>query len=365
MCRLQSLLLLLLVPLVSGHKEPKTLLEVEVQCAHRAAAYDCAPAVEEFTATRKRSYAQKILGEPPELLTGQDLLASGIFDNTIEGGESSDKIFLECSTIRETLVQNSTCVLTPETTEGPYWHKAGHPIRQNIAEYQNGLLLLLDIGVIDVVTCKPLPNVLVDLWHANATGQYPGHIWPEPGQEPIISEKPRQRAGLVSTTSPSNQMETSLRGAWPTDRNGVSQFTSIIIFFVQFNDSPLLLFVSAIFPGYYGRRATHIHARVFTEWKILPNGSFTSDALVHTGQFFFDDGINLHVDDMHPYTMNPIRDTLGRARNWHDSGVFEDSQGPEKEYNPVFDLQLLGSIISQGLVGYITMGINASARYQL
>ncbi|KDR66562.1 hypothetical protein GALMADRAFT_130773 [Galerina marginata CBS 339.88] len=347
MRRLQCLLPLLVALLVSGHKEPKTLQEVEVQRALRAAAYDCAPAVAEFTAARKRSYAQKILGERPELLTGQDLFDSGIFDNTIEGGESTDKTFLECSPIRETLIQNNTCVLTPETTEGPYWHKAGHPIRQNIAEFQNGLLLLLDIGLIDVVTCKPLPNVLVDLWHANATGQYPGHIWPEPGQEPIISEKPRQRAGVVSTASPSKQMETSLRGAWPTDRNGVSQFTTI-------------------FPGYYGRRATHIHVRAFTEWKILSNGSFTSDALVHTGQFFFDDGINLHVDDMHPYTRNPIRDTLGRARNWHDSsGIFEDSQGPNKEYNPVFNLHLLGSIISQGLVGYITMGVNASAKYDL
>jgi protocatechuate 3,4-dioxygenase beta subunit len=33
---------------------------------------------------------------------------------------------------------------------------------------------LLDIGVIDVNTCKPLPNVLVDIWQANATGQYAG-----------------------------------------------------------------------------------------------------------------------------------------------------------------------------------------------
>jgi len=36
------------------------------------------------------------------------------------------------------------------------------------------LLKLLDIGVIDVETCKPLPNVLVDIWQANATGHYAG-----------------------------------------------------------------------------------------------------------------------------------------------------------------------------------------------
>jgi len=33
---------------------------------------------------------------------------------------------------------------------------------------------LLDIGVINVETCEPLPNVLVDIWQANATGHYAG-----------------------------------------------------------------------------------------------------------------------------------------------------------------------------------------------
>lgn len=53
--------------------------------------------------------------------------------------------------------------------------------------------------------------------------------------------------------------------------------------------------------------------------------------------------------------MNPIRNTHGRTRNWDDSGVFQDSRGANKEYNPVFKVDLLGSIIPQGLIGYITM----------
>ncbi len=36
----------------------------------------------------------------------------------------------------------------------------------------------LDIGVIDVETCKPLPNVLIDIWQANATGIYAGRSHP-------------------------------------------------------------------------------------------------------------------------------------------------------------------------------------------
>lgn len=59
---------------------------------------------------------------------------------------------------------------------------------------------------------------------------------------------------------------------------------------------------------------------------------------------------------MHPYDTNPGRNTFGRTRNWRDSlNIFEDSHGPEGNYNPVFKLELLGGIISQGLIGHITM----------
>lgn len=34
----------------------------------------------------------------------------------------------------------------------------------------------MDVGVIDVNTCEPLPDVLVDLWHANTTGHYAGTL---------------------------------------------------------------------------------------------------------------------------------------------------------------------------------------------
>jgi len=103
----------------------------------------------------------------------------------------------------------------------------GHPIRQNIAEIQFGLLTLLDVGVIDVETCRPLPNVLVDIWHANSTGYYAGHPVPEPH---LVSEKPQvggKRSGLLTKFPRTVYEETWLRGAWPTDQNGVAQFTTI------------------------------------------------------------------------------------------------------------------------------------------
>ncbi|KAJ3915122.1 Intradiol ring-cleavage dioxygenase [Lentinula edodes] len=289
---------------VSAHQEPKTDAEIETQRALQRAAYYCAPAVGEFTAARKRAWQQ------------QEILACDVIEE-------------------ETEMQNNSCVFTPIVTEGPYYHNSGHPIRQNIAEYQIGLLTYLDIGVIDVNTCKPLPNVLVDIWQANATGHYAGHPDPAPH---LVNEQPQvggKRSGSLSAFPRTNFHEQWLRGAWQTDSHGVARFTTI-------------------FPGYYTGRATHVHAK-------NPNGTFDGGKLAHVGQFFFEDDLNMQVDKMYPYVENPIRDIRGRTRNWRDSlNIFEDSHGPEREYNPIFKMHLLGGVINQGLVGFITMGINGS-----
>ncbi|KAE9390292.1 aromatic compound dioxygenase [Gymnopus androsaceus JB14] len=322
---------LLGVASVSAHQEPKTEAEIETQRALQRAAYYCAPAVGEFTAQRKRAWQQQVLsGLPlnqaafapsipsagnPSLPTNDELFASETYESTSTSPGKQE--LLSCNVVEEeTEMQNNTCVLTPVVTEGPYYHKSGHPIRQNIAEYQIGLLTYLDIGVIDVNTCEPLPNVLVDIWLANATGHYAGH--PDPAPE-LVDEKPQvggKRNGLLSAFPRTNFHE----------HHGVARFTTI-------------------FPGYYTGRATHVHTKVFTSWTENPNGTFEEGKLAH----------------MYPYVENPIRDIRGRTRNWRDSlNIFEDSHGPEGEYNPVFKMHLLGGVLNQGLVGFITMGINAS-----
>ncbi|KZP23405.1 hypothetical protein FIBSPDRAFT_951938 [Athelia psychrophila] len=118
--------------------------------------------------------------------------------------------------------------------------------------------------------------------------------------------------------------------------------------------------VLTIFPGYYTGRALHIHTKVFTDWAPLANGTFKA------GQFFFGDDVSETINKMWPYSTNPIRTTHGRLRNWNDElNIFNDSHGPEGHYDPVFSLEKLEAIIDQGLVGLITMGINASAAYDL
>jgi protocatechuate 3,4-dioxygenase beta subunit len=61
--------------------------------------------------------------------------------------------------------------VAPEVTEGPFYLN-NDLVRQDVRDNQTGILLELDIGVIDTSTCQPLPNVLVEIWHANATGYY-------------------------------------------------------------------------------------------------------------------------------------------------------------------------------------------------
>ncbi|KAK6585463.1 hypothetical protein PZA11_002190 [Diplocarpon coronariae] len=67
-----------------------------------------------------------------------------------------------------------SCVFDPDAIEGPYYWPRADMLRQDITEDQDGIPLWLDIGVIDVATCKPVENALVDVWHANATGFLPG-----------------------------------------------------------------------------------------------------------------------------------------------------------------------------------------------
>jgi len=83
---------------------------------------------------------------------------------------------------------------------------------------------------------------------------------------------------------------------------------------------------------------------------------FHPSRLSHVGQFFFAEDLNIVVDNMYPYINNPIRGTYGRTLNLHDSlNIFNESHGPEGKYNPVFKTHLIGGVVQQGLVSFITM----------
>lgn len=60
-------------------------------------------------------------------------------------------------------IQNNTCILAPETVWGPYGID-NELHRHDVRESQSGVNLYLDIGVIDVETCEPLPDAWLTIW---------------------------------------------------------------------------------------------------------------------------------------------------------------------------------------------------------
>lgn len=331
---------------------PKTATQVAEFLDRQTTAYHCAPQIAVLEAARKRSFAQRVLGGDPT--SHQNLFAAGYFephgieasiDQVNKLAAEQGKQLMACEPIKETKIRNSTCVLAPEVTEGPYYHSAGHLVRSNMAEWQLGVLFMMNVGVIDIETCEPVPDVLVDLWHANATGYYAGHPNPRPD---LVNEQPATegaRRGLLSAYPRTGFEETWLRGALPTDRNGVAEFTSV-------------------FPGYYQGRATHVHVKAFPEWQMLPNGTFIGGRLVHTGQFFVEDDLNEQIDKIWPYSENPLAHMVGRkrTRNWEDSlQIYQHSH--DGGYMPTFEVEKLGGVLQQGLIGYVTMGLNMSANF--
>ncbi|MEP6973671.1 MAG: protocatechuate dioxygenase, partial [Actinomycetota bacterium] len=65
------------------------------------------------------------------------------------------------------------CVLSPEMTEGPFYID-GEAIRKDVTEGKPGVPLELDLTIADATSCTPIPNASVEIWHADAGGNYSG-----------------------------------------------------------------------------------------------------------------------------------------------------------------------------------------------
>jgi protocatechuate 3,4-dioxygenase beta subunit len=114
---------------------------------------------------------------------------------------------------------NNSCILTPETTQGPYWVE-GELVRENVTEGQAGVPLTLDIQIIDVNTCEAVPQAFLELWHCNSTGVYSGVV-----------------ANGNGNSSDATNLDVSwLRGVQQSDEKGVVVFQTV-------------------FPGHYTGRA--------------------------------------------------------------------------------------------------------------
>ena len=155
------------------------------------------------------------------------------------------------------------CVLTPEMTEGPF-HIDGEAVRGDITEGKSGAPLRLALTVVDASGCKPVPGAAVDVWHADAAGDY---------------------SGFGSTAS----NHTFLRGIQIADAAGRVEFKTL-------------------YPGWYQGRSVHIHVKVDV-----------GGAAVHTGQLFFDEKVTDSVFGRPPYNGRSGR----RTTNVQDS-IYRD-----------------------------------------
>lgn len=79
------------------------------------------------------------------------------------------------SSISEVFDAETSCILAPNVTNGPYY-VAGEYMRSNVIEdeFCDGVNMFLEVQYIDINTCEPIPAVAVDVWNCNATGVYAG-----------------------------------------------------------------------------------------------------------------------------------------------------------------------------------------------
>ena len=180
--------------------------------------------------------------------------------------------------------------------------------------------LLLDYQVINVATCKPVPDVYVEIWHCNSTGVYGGV----------------QANGNGNSADSSILQKTWLRGIQPTDSDGVAQFESV-------------------FPGHYTGRTTHIHIMVHTKATLLANNTLGfNNYASHVGQTFFDQSLITAVEKVSPYSTNKQQLTTNAA-----DGIMSQESGTEG-VDPVMEYTLLGSTVADGLYAWIAFGIDTT-----
>ncbi|CAJ2503982.1 Uu.00g113760.m01.CDS01 [Anthostomella pinea] len=210
---------------------------------------------------------------------------------------------------------NNTCALVPETTIGPYY-VTGEYIRSDITEGQAGVPLHLEMQFVDMNTCAPVPQLLADVWHCNATGVYSG-IGTDEGE-----------GGLNSTF---------LRGVQTSDADGTVAFDTL-------------------FPGHYNARVTHFHLVVQTNGTYQANNTYTGGDTLHVGQLYFDDSLVKAVEATYPYYTNTIAYTT-----WEDDGwMLEEATA---QYDPFVEYVQLSEDLADGLLGWITVAVNLSSNH--
>lgn len=151
-----------------------------------------------------------------------------------------------------------TCVLLPEMTAGPF-PTLQQMERRDITEGYPGRPLRLGLRAVDE-DCSAIPRALVEVWHADASGDYSAYEDGGTGKD--------EASGT-----------TFLRGYQVADGDGIVEFDTI-------------------YPGWYRERAVHVHVRVHRD-----------DAMILTSQLFFPDDLTAEVFSSGVYDEFGLPDT--------------------------------------------------------
>ncbi|EKG20924.1 Intradiol ring-cleavage dioxygenase core [Macrophomina phaseolina MS6] len=130
---------------------------------------------------------------------------------------------------------------------------------------------------------------------------------------------------------------TFLRGMWPTDEHGVME-------------------MKTVFPGFYVKRAIHIHTQVFTDYTLHANGTVKTGNRVSTGQLYFPEELEAQIMALEPYASHT---EIVRLKNDEDD-IFDT--GFAGGYNPLVSVVPADGVsVENGMIGLITMGIDPTA----
>ena len=204
------------------------------------------------------------------------------------------------------------CILTPSSTRGPFYIDPEFN-RQDISEGLPGTPLTLNVQVLGVTNCAPVPNAIVNVWHCNHLGVYSGF-------------------GAVNGNPGDGTGQTYYRGYQSTDNNGNCTFATK-------------------FPGWYPGRATHIHFDVhigYVEGGINTTPNATSSVI---SSMYFPDSIKTRVyTDDATYAANGDNPTGTTNDSIYDGGsslltTIDDSNYPASlTANFVIGLDMEGTL---------------------
>lgn len=161
-----------------------------------------------------------------------------------------------------------SCELAPEGAEGPFYFDVDR-LRRDITEDRDGAPLELGIRVRAAGGggCEPTADAIVDVWHTDAAGAYSGFTG----------------GGPPGSADADTEGETFMRGAQPTDGEGIAVFETV-------------------YPGWYPGRTPHIHAKVHLDASTLL-----------TTQLYFDEAISRRVYSRPPYASRGAADVTNSA----------------------------------------------------